>query len=313
MKNRMLFLALGIAAAVSTLLPGHSAQACSRTHALVSTAWLAEHMDRPDLVVVDVRSSDAYAAGHIPSAINLPFAAPVSAWITQRNGLLLEVPDQAELFATLGAAGIDKNSFVVVVNNTNAPGVPPSYPRAQTARVAITLLYAGVKDVAILDGGFTNWAAEGRAQSTDIVTPTPGAYNAKVREHMFVSKEYVAASIGNPKSVLLDVRDANVYDGTVIEPFAPRPGHIPTAKSLPASLIWNDDGTFKSTGELWALAASVLGDHRGKEIIIYCGVGGYASGWWFVLTEMLGYKHVKFYDGSAQEWAADPDAPMVTE
>lgn len=312
MKKRLFALTLGVAAAAATLMLEHHAQACSRTQPVVSTGWLAEHADRPDLVLVDIRDKAEYLAGHIPGSINIPFAMPESAWIVMKGDLLLEVPSEAQLSSTLGAAGIDKNSFVVVINNTEVEGVPPAFPRAQSARVAITLLYAGVRDVAILDGGIKKWAQEGKALSTSPVTPTPGSYDARLNKRMFVTKDYVASSIGKHRTLLLDVRDAEVYSGAVIEPYAPRPGHIPGAKNLPAPLIWNDDGTFKSKDELRALALPVLGHDRGKEIIVYCGVGGYAAGWWFILTEVLGYKNVKFYDGSAQEWAADPNAPLET-
>jgi thiosulfate/3-mercaptopyruvate sulfurtransferase len=67
-------------------------------------------------------------------------------------------------------------------------------------------------------------------------------------------------------------------------------------------LIWNEDGTYRSVEELDQLVLSVVGD-KDKEIVVYCGVGGYASTWWFVLTEVLDYKHVKIFDGAAQEWA----------
>ncbi len=233
------------------------------------------------------------------------------AWNVMSSGLLMEVPAQAELLATMGNAGIGVDSWVVVVNNTEVNGVPPSYPRAQTTRVADTLLYAGVRKVSILDGGTTKWTREGKPLSTEVVTRTPGVYDGRVLERMFVSKEYVESTIGSARTVLIDARDANVYTGEVVESFAPRPGHIPTALSLPGPSVWNDDGTFKSEEELQALV-SALGVRRSSEVIVYCGVGGYASGWWFVLKEVLGYRNVKLYDGSAQEWAADPDAPLVT-
>jgi thiosulfate/3-mercaptopyruvate sulfurtransferase len=108
--------------------------------------------------------------------------------------------------------------------------------------------------------------------------------------------------------LIVDNRDANIYSGENIEPYAAKPGHIPTAKSLPAPLMWNPDGTFKSIDELKDLASAVV--KKDDKIILYCGVGGYASSWWFVLTQVLGYKDVKFYDGSAQEWAKYNDLVM---
>jgi thiosulfate/3-mercaptopyruvate sulfurtransferase len=119
---------------------------------------------------------------------------------------------------------------------------------------------------------------------------------------MLVSKEYVKEHLG--KALLIDARDANVYFGETMEPFANKPGHIPTAKSLPTPWMWNSkDWTYKDPNILKSMAAGVIGKEPPKEIIAYCGVGGYGSSMWFVLSEVLGYKNVKLYDGSAQEWA----------
>lgn len=279
---------------------------------VVSTQWLHDHLNWHGLVVVDVRSPEAYATGHIPTAVNIPFASPESAWVTVKSGLLLELPDKTGLFHTLGAAGITPLSSVVVVGAASAPGVPASYPLAQTARVADTLIYAGVLSATILDGGFDKWHGEQRPETVEQTVPTPFSYSGWTWDGMFVSKDHVAAHIGDENVLLLDVRDAGVYAGDVVEPFAPRPGHIPSAKSLPAPLIWNADGTYKSAAELRSLLAPIWAGEPWQEIVVYCGVGGYASGWWFALTQMLGYFNVRFYDGSAQEWAADPNAPLET-
>lgn len=308
--KRLLLALVSLCAAM--LLLASPALACPHVPHIVSTAWLARHLNDQNLTLVDIRSNEEYAAGHIPGSINMPFVVPFSDWITMsEDGLLLEVPDEAELFASLGAAGIQESSTVIVINKTIADGVPPAYPRAEAARVATTLLYAGVRDSRVLDGGVTQWVAESRALSTETVTPDPVEFDGETRDNLFVSKEYVESRLGHPGTVLLDARDAEVYIGDVTEPFAPRPGHIPGAKSLPSPLIWNDDGTYKSPFELWAMAVQVMGFFPPREIIVYCGVGGYASGWWLVLRHVLGYRNVKFYDGSAQEWTMDPDAPMV--
>lgn len=90
------------------------------------------------------------------------------------------------------------------------------------------------------------------------------------------------------------LRDARVLDGGITR-----------------WLIWKDEGTYRSPLELWWLAAKAIGPAAPREIIVYCGVGGYASGWWFVLSQVLHYPNVKVHDGPAQEWAADPEAPLV--
>jgi thiosulfate/3-mercaptopyruvate sulfurtransferase len=74
--------------------------------------------------------------------------------------------------------------------------------------------------------------------------------------------------------------------------------------------MWTDDGAYKDIEAIKATARGVVGSDLSKEIIVYCGVGGYAAAAWFVLHDVLGYSNVKIYDGSAQEWTADPDAPV---
>jgi len=268
---------------------------------IVSTDWLAANSGLQDLVILDIRGGADYAAGHIPKAINVPFTDPFSSeWVvSDPNGLWLQLPDKTALFNTIGSRGIKRDSLVVIVTTT---GEPP-YPLANATRVADTLIYAGVKNVAILDGGYPKWVAEGKPKTTETPVVQPILYRAKVDEEMFVSREYVRKHIG--RVLIIDARDADVYFGVTIEPFADKAGHIPSARSLPTPWMWKLDGEsyiYKDTETLSAMASGVIGKHKASEIIVYCGVGGYASSWWFVLTQVLGYENVNIYDGSAQEW-----------
>jgi thiosulfate/3-mercaptopyruvate sulfurtransferase len=286
---------------------------------VVSTDWLSAHS--AEVVILDIRSPAGYAAGHIPGSINEPFATafdptcrgPSSNWIIgSKDCLWLQLPETEDLLKTIGNLGITKDSSVVIATAPN-PNEPPYFGLANATRVADTLIYAGVKKVAILDGGYPKWAAEHKPTSKDIPKVNPITYNHKVNKEMFVSMEYVRKHIG--KAVIIDARDAEVYFGVAIEPFAPKEGHIPTATSLPTPWMWksNPDGTyaFRDKNTLGAMASGVIGKHRDKEILVYCGVGGYASSWWFVLTQVLGYGKVRIFDGSIQEWSKDPKARMT--
>jgi thiosulfate/3-mercaptopyruvate sulfurtransferase len=275
---------------------------------IVSTDWLERNLDDPKLVIIDIRIGEEYRAGHIPKAINVPFPDaienPSSQWFVERDGLLLEMPEEADLFNTIGSAGIRSDSLVVVVPKPELP-----HPLVDATRVADTLLYAGVKNVAVLDGGYDKWANERRPISFAVVEPTPVSYTGKVDRTMFVSKEYVQKKIG--KAIIIDAREPIEYFGCRVRPLWIRAGHIPTAKCLPALWIWTEDGTYRTIDELRAMVSGVLGTDVSKEIIIYCGVGGFSSAWLFLLKEVLGYKNVKIYHGSAQEWTRDPEAPLV--
>jgi thiosulfate/3-mercaptopyruvate sulfurtransferase len=283
----------------SAAFAGNASPPARAIDPIVSTEWLQANSGLKNLVILDIRSAADYEAGHIPNAVNVPFVVPESAWITVRDGLLLELPDEAALFETIGSCGITADSLVVIVTTKATPPNPP-YPLANATRVADTLIYAGVKNVAILDGGYPKWAAEGRPVTKEVPKVKKVKYTGKVNPEMFVSAEYVLKHIG--RSVIIDARDADVYFGVKIEPFANQPGHIPTARCLPTPWMWNEDGTYKQKEVLAEMASSLIGDNKSKEVIVYCGVGGYASSWWYVLTQVLGYENVKIYDGAAQDW-----------
>jgi thiosulfate/3-mercaptopyruvate sulfurtransferase len=290
--------------------------------AIVSTQWLEKNFHNPNLVVLDVRAPHLYAAGHISGSINV--TAPGNFFLCLLDpdcGLWMEVPPDDSLFTTIGNAGITANSTVVVVARTvDSPSLGPApFGITMAARVAMTLIYAGVENVTMLDGGYDKWAAEGRATSTEPVLPTAVPYTGVVDETVFVSKDYVEDKVG--KSTLVDTREADTYFGIKPDPSSVRAGHIPTSKVLPAPWFWvttaGDSGettcmTWKDIDAISEIALTVLGEDGDKEVIIYCGVGGYASPVYYVLTEVVGYTNVKFYDGSMQEWTADPEA-LVTK
>ncbi|MEM2439975.1 MAG: rhodanese-like domain-containing protein [Candidatus Bathyarchaeia archaeon] len=291
---------------------------------IVTTDWLNAHLGTAGLVVLDIRGPEEYNASHIPGAINVPsylwytnppFGAEVP-W--------MEMPPEDYLFELLGNNSITEDSLVVVVGSTSGILTPVPlalYNIATVTRVAMTLLYAGVENVAILDGGFDKWVADGYSTESGTVTPTPVTYSGTVKSDMLVDKEYVASKIG--EAIIIDARDLEVYLGFIQEPWCARVGHIPTARSFPTPWLWDLNinatdgtviyGTYKNTGILKAFAECIVGTNKSMEIIVYCGVGGYASTMYFVLSEVLNYTNVKFYDGSAQEWTSDLTLPVVYE
>lgn len=266
----------------------------------VSTNWLEQNLKNAKLVIVDARKVEEYKEGHIPGAVSSFFGS----WIIEKDKLILELPPDDDLLDLIGSLGIKPDSSVVVVSSADN-----DYSRADAARVAFTMITAGLKNVAILDGGYAKWLKEKRPVSTEAVAPKGMKYKAKVNRGVIAPKAYVMSKIG--KSVIVDNRDANVYFGVAMEPFSPRPGHIKSAVNLPTPWVYTKEGTLVGGDDVKAMAANVVGEKKANEVIVYCGVGGYASTWWFLLTQMLGYTNVKFYDGSAQEWAADPKAPMT--
>jgi thiosulfate/3-mercaptopyruvate sulfurtransferase len=270
---------------------------------IVSTDWLASHLATEKLAVIDLRAEEAYAQGHIPGAISVPFAI-VSAWADCTDELLLELPPVDGLFKVIGDCGLTAESKVVVVGRNPEPP-EPAYPLADPLRVGSTLIYAGITQVAVLSGGHSKWVTEGRPTTTEAPVVAPTAYTATVDSGTWVSTSYVEGRIGS--AVLIDGRDPDQYFGASIDPFAEMRGHIPTARCLPMVCVWEHDGTFRKPDFIEGMVTGVVGAERDREIIAYCGVGGYAASWWFLLTQQLGYTHVKIYDGSMEAWVKEHD------
>lgn len=275
---------------------------------LISTSSLDAVKDYEKVVVVDVRSEEEYSEGHVPGSINLPILMPVSDWIVS-DELLMELPPVEDLEAMLSDAGISNNSKIVLISGNSVPEEPP-FVLANATRVLATLNYVGIDDVAILDGGINKWVEDGKDLETEPTVLPATSFEATPDQDLFVSTDYVEASIGS--KIIIDTRDANVYSGEVIEPWASKAGHIPTAVSMPAVDVWNEDDTYKSKDELKELFKAAVGEgvSKNEEIIIYCGVGGYTSTGYFVIHSVLGYENVKYYDGSAQAWALENDMEL---
>jgi thiosulfate/3-mercaptopyruvate sulfurtransferase len=282
---------------------------------IVSTDWLESQLPAKGkkprlaaegLAIIDTRFAEDYEAGHIPGAISVPFAL-VSAWSDCTDDLLLELPPEADLMKTIGDCGLTAESKVVIVGRLPVPPEPP-YPLADPVRVAATLIYAGVRNAAVLAGGHAKWVAEGKKTTTEVPKVTPVPYSSAVDAGTWISTEYVKDRIG--KAVFVDGRDPDAYFGASIDPFADMRGHIPTARSLPMIWVWEPDGTYRPVEFIEAMASGVIGADKDQEIICYCGAGGYASAWWFLLTQLFGYKNVKIYDGSMEAWV-DGGNPLV--
>jgi thiosulfate/3-mercaptopyruvate sulfurtransferase len=315
MKKRLLACLIIMAIAAFSLYADY-AQSAQFPGPLVTTQWLADNMNTKDLVILDVRSPDNYSKGHIPGAINVPGLGNFYINLFSKETPWMELPEKEALFAVIGKSGITNDSTVVVVGRTVDPMAV--FAIADAARVAITLLYTGIERVTILNGGYDKWAAEAKPASTDPVTSTTVTFTGGENKSMFVTKDYVEKNIG--KSILVDARDPEAYFGLSQAPWEKKAGHIPSAKSLPSPWFWTFKrdqqkmityGTYKDIDTAKEMAQSVIGEDASKEIIVYCGVGGYAAASYYVLTQLVGYKNVKMFDGSMQVWTADPAAKVV--
>ncbi len=266
---------------------------------IVSTEWLAANLNK-GIIVIDLRNSDAYALGHIASSVN----SPADGWWVTRDNLLLELLEEEDLRAKIGELGINSVSRIVLANTAEN-----DYDRAQTCRVAWTLIYAGIADVAILDGGYTKWIAEGRALSQEVITPQITVYNGCFNRAVLASKNFVSSHLFYSR--IIDSRIPEDFFGITTPPeFTEKRGHISGAVNLPAPWAFTSEGLYKDRDTIAAMARGVVGLPSYRKNIVYCGVGGFAATWWYLLSEVLGYPNTSLYDGSIQEWTLDPRAPV---
>src|SRR5216117_710104 len=268
---------------------------------LVTTEWVASHATDAGVRIVEVDvDTSAYDQGHVPGAAGWN-------WTTELcDTLVRDIVPMKKLEELLGRAGIDNKTTIVLYGDNN---------NWFAAWALWQLKIYGHEDVRIMDGGRKKWLAEGRNLSTDKPSFPAKTYKAKgpdlsLRAFLPEVQKVVQAK----SAALVDVRSPQEFTGEILAPpglpeTCQRGGHIPGAKSIPWAKACNDDGTFKSASELSSLygAQGVTPD---RDVIAYCRIGERSSHTWFVLKYLLGFPHVKNYDGSWTEWGNLVGAPV---
>lgn len=267
---------------------------------VVSTAWLEQNLGDQKLVVVDIRKVEEYQAGHIPGAVSIFYNILAPGKGEMKN----ELPADDDLVDVLSSNGIGADSLVVVAGINDTPA-----DRFSMTRAAMTFAYAGIQNVAVLDGGTTKWAAEGKKVSTGAARPRARDYKGTFNKGIFADRDYVLSRIG--RAVLVDTREPDFFSGAKKVDFVARAGHIKGAVNLPAgSRLFTGEGTYRPMADLKALARKAAGEDLGREIILYCDTGKVATSWWLLMARSFGYTDAKVYDGSSQDWAKDASLPM---
>lgn len=269
---------------------------------LVTTDWLAGQADG-GLVIAEVNERpDLYDEGHIPGAVNLRWRDDL------QDPVERDVVGRHAFERLLGSRGIGNETRVVLYGDKDNWFAAYAYWYLK--------LY-GHENVVILDGGRQKWIDEGRPLTLDPPESPETEYVARPRDDSIRAyRRQVLAALGDPRNALVDVRSPAEYAGHLIAPpgydqeGAQRPGHIPTAVSIPWMSAVRDDGTFKTAGALRDLYSG-RGVVPEKSVIVYCRIGERSAHTWFVLHELLGYPDVRNYDGSWTEWGSLVDAPIA--
>jgi thiosulfate/3-mercaptopyruvate sulfurtransferase len=291
------------AAAATTADPDITKKGYVHPEVLVTTSWLAEHLHDPKLRILESDEDVLlYDTGHIPGAQKVD-------WHTDLNDpLIRDYVSPAGFQALLRRLGIDETTPVIYYGDKNNWWA--------TYAFWVFKLF-GFENVRVLDGGRAKWEAEKRELTTERPKFAPSNYTARER-----SDSRIRAFIDDVKrhltalGKLVDVRSPQEYTGEKLhmpdypQEGALRGGHIPTAKSVPWARAANPDGTFKSAEELKAIYEKEQGLSKGDDVIAYCRIGERSSHTWFVLTYLLGYNHVRNYDGSWTEWGNAVRAPI---
>jgi thiosulfate/3-mercaptopyruvate sulfurtransferase len=276
---------------------------------LITTEQLAAHLTDPDWGILDCRFSLAdvergrrdYQTSHIFKAIyahlNDDLAGPIVPGRSGRHPL----PDAAAISRFFSKCGIDQHSQVVAYDDAGG---------ALAARVWWLLRWLGHDAVAILDGGWPQWIADGRP-TTDMLEPrAPRSFVPRPRSDLWLTTEQILARLNDPRFKLFDSRSAERYRGEneTIDPVA---GHIPGAISAPYADNLTPAGTFKSSEQLRARFTALLGETPAERAVFYCGSGITAAHNLIALAH-AGLGEAKLYAGSWSEWITDSSRPIVT-
>lgn len=275
---------------------------------LVDANWLKTHLRDDNLVVLDIRSAidgggaQAYEAAHIPGSVHSDYDK--AGWRVTRNNVPFMVPSTAELEKLIGDLGIDEDGHVVVV-----PAGVNVLDFGSAARTYWTLKYAGVKSVAILDGGVAAWREAGLPIEAGATKPSPKIFTATIDKSILAEATDVEKLAASGGASLVDARPATFFTGKEKAPAASAYGHIPGALSLDSDAFYDSKSNrLKPKAELAKIAEAV----PAGPAVAYCNTGHWAATDWFVLHELLGRKEARLYAGSMVEWTSNASRPVAS-
>ncbi len=284
---------------------------------LAQTEWLAEHLDDPDLRVVDIRgyvkkrdlgngrqeaeylaARDEYEEAHVPGAVYVDWTRDIT---DPDDPVPAQVAPPDRFAALMGSLGIGNGTHVVVYDHAGGQFA---------TRLWWALTYYGHDRVSVLDGGWKKWTAEDRPTTAEIPAPEPATFTPHPRPELRAEAEEVLAASRGGNAFILDARDEGQYTGAVARGEG-RAGRVPGAEHLHADTLLDPKrGTFRSDRELdEKLREAGVPEDRDEPIVAYCN-GGVAATVPLFALHRLGYRNLANYDGSWNEWGMREDLPV---
>ena len=263
-----------------------------QTGLIVTTSWLAQHLDDENLVVLHAHwTNSSYKKGHIPGARFLWLYA-LAKNTPERSTELPSIEEARTVLSDLGIT--EKSRIVVYFEGQNM---------SMSARMIFTFNYFGLGDrVALLDGGFDAWKSEGRTLSNKIPAFRPGTFIPKLHPETVTDADWVRSHFDDPNVTIIDARPRRVYDGVTGTP----PGHLPHAVSIPFSSVADSTNRMINLDSL-RVVFEKAGVKPGNHLVTYCQVGQAAS-LVYLAARLIGYD-VSVYDGSFEDWT-DRELPV---
>ncbi|MEP7215839.1 MAG: sulfurtransferase [Anaerolineaceae bacterium] len=286
-----------------------------RDRYLATTGWLAEHLDDPNLRILEctvflrpnadgrpgyvaIPGQDEWAEGHIPGSVYADLPGDLS---DRDHALRFMMPPPEQFAQAMGSYGVGDGTSVVLYDRQS---------NMWAARIWWMLRTFGFDNARVLDGGWATWMAEGRRVSTDASSPRLATFTAMSRPGLIASKDDVLEAMEAGQACIVNALNSAQHRGDVA-PYG-RPGHISGSVNVPAmganGLVDPATQIYRSTSEIRDRFL-VTGAKQGERLITYCGGGIAASSAAFAAT-MAGFEDVAVYDASLSEWAADPSLPM---